>query len=204
MSIDHGDRTGATSRAVGALETRRFRGGDWLPADDVVVLVRAADERIAVLDGEAQRLRRENETLVQQVEMLRHGALPSAVPQGPDPMAIELAARAQDEASRTISEASAEGAEIVADARRQADDILAEAHRRAQTVAGRSGPHAEEVQERVRELEARNAALVAAVTAGQQQFARWQSHLLAQAEQLRADAVAAGAAGHQLGQALGG
>jgi cell division septum initiation protein DivIVA len=158
MSIDHGDRVaadphGELTRAVGALEARRFRGSQWLSADEVVDLARSADERLALLGGEVDRLRRENEGLVRQVEMLRHGALPSAAPQGPDPMVIELAVRAQDEVNRTISEASTEGAEIIADARRQAEEIIAEAHVLAGRASGQAGPpQGEELQRQVRRV----------------------------------------------------
>ncbi|MEU4772121.1 hypothetical protein [Micromonospora sp. NPDC023644] len=206
MSIDHGDRVvadphGELTRAVAALEARRFRGSRWLSADQVAGLVRSADERVALLGGEVDRLRRENEALARQVEMLRHGALPSTAPQGPDPMVIELAVRAQDEANRTISEASAEGAEIIADARRQAEEIIAEAHVLAGGVAGPAG--GEELPRQVRELEGRQAALVAAVATAQQQLSRWQAYLSEQSEQLRADAAAAGAVSAQLRAVVG-
>ncbi|WP_326563942.1 hypothetical protein [Micromonospora peucetia] len=207
MSIDHGDRVadahGELSRAVGALEARRFRGGWWLSADEVAGLARSAGERAALLDGEVDRLRRENEGLARQVEMLRHGALPSTAPQGPDPMMIELAVRAQDEANRTIGEASVEGAEIIAEARRQADEIIAE----AQAAAGGVGPQGArggELPRQVRELEDRHAALVSAVATAQQHLERWQAYLSEQSEQLRADAAAAGAVGAQLRAVLGG
>ncbi|MEW2379069.1 hypothetical protein AB0883_23640 [Micromonospora sp. NPDC047812] len=208
MSIDHGDRMvvdphGELTRAVAALEARRFRGSRWLSADEVAGLARSADERVALLGGEVERLRRENEALARQVEMLRHGALPSTAPQGPDPMLIELAVRAQDEANRTIGEASAEGAEIIAEARRQADEIIAEAHVRAGGVAGAPGAGGEELRRQVRELEGRHAALVAAVAAAQQHVGRWQAYLSEQSEQLRADAEAAGAVGAQLRAVLG-
>ncbi|MFG3701038.1 hypothetical protein ACGF5C_24460 [Micromonospora sp. NPDC047620] len=209
MSIDHGDRasavpTGELTRALGALEARRFRGSQWLSADEVAGLARSVDERMALLDGEVDRLRRENDGLVRQVEMLRHGALPSTAPQGPDPLVVELAVRAQDEANRTISEASTEGAEIIADARRQADEILAEAHRRAGSLSPQGEPRGEDLRGQVRELEGRHAALVAAVTTAQQQLSQWQEHLSAQSEQLRADAYAAGAASARLRAVLDG
>ncbi|MEU4381719.1 hypothetical protein [Micromonospora echinofusca] len=196
MSVEHGDLAdarGELARAVGALEVRRFRGSRWLSADEVVDLTRSADERVALLGGEVDRLRRENEGLVQQVEMLRHGALPSTAARGPDPMVIELAMRAQDEANRTIGEASAEGAEIIADARRQADEIIAQ----AQGVVGSSRG------EQVRQLEERHAALVAAVASAQQHLSRWQAYLSEQSEQLRADAAAAGAVNAHLRAVLG-
>ncbi|MFG1780150.1 hypothetical protein ACGFIR_13450 [Micromonospora sp. NPDC049051] len=206
MSIDHGDRVvadphGELTRSVAALEARRFRGGRWLSADEVAGLARSADERVALLGGEVNRLRRENEALARQVEMLRHGALPSTAPQGPDPMVIELAVRAQDEANRTISEASAEGAEIIADARRQAQEIIAEAHVVAGDVAGLAGD--EGLPRRVRELEGRQAALAAALAAAQQHLSRWQAHLSQQSEQLRTDAAAAGEVSAQLRAVLG-
>ncbi|KAB1128959.1 hypothetical protein F6X68_29695 [Micromonospora sp. AMSO12t] len=208
MSVDHGDRVvadahGELTRAVGALEARRFRGGRWLSADEVSGLARSADERSALLGGEVDRLRRENEGLARQVEMLRHGALPSTGAQGPDPMVIELAVRAQDEANRTIGEASAEGAEIIAEARRQADEIIAEAHVLAGGVAGPAGAEGEELRRQVRELEGRQAALVAAVATAQQHLSRWQAYLSEQSEQLRSDAEAAGAVGAQLRAVLG-
>ncbi|MER6758313.1 hypothetical protein AB0I85_27660 [Micromonospora echinofusca] len=202
MSVEHGDLAGGRGelvRAVGALEVRRFRGSRWLSADEVADLARSLDERVSLLGGEVDRLRRENEGLVQQVEMLRHGALPSTAAQGPDPMVIELAMRAQDEANRTIGEASAEGAEIIADARRQADEIIAQAQTQTQTqgVVGSSRG------EQVRQLEQRHAALVAAVASAQQHLSRWQAYLSEQSEQLRADAAAAGAVGAQLRAVLG-
>lgn len=218
MSIDHTDRIavpgvaeqGELGRQLSMLEARRFRGSHWLSADEVADLVRAGDDRIAVLLAELDRHRRENQGLLSQVEMLRHGTLPSTAPQGPDPMAVELAMRAQDEANRTIGEASAEGAEIVADARRQADEILAEAHRRAGALSA-AGPGAPvvptgaspEAQRRLQELEERHAAALAAVAAAQQQLNRWQAYLSAQSEQLRADAQAAAGASAQLRAVLG-
>ncbi|MGB2570048.1 hypothetical protein ACPFP2_16570 [Micromonospora citrea] len=218
MSIDHSDRIvvpglaeqGELGRQLSMLEARRFRGSHWLSADEVADLVRAGDDRIAVLVNELDRHRRENQGLLSQVEMLRHGTLPSTAPRGPDPMAVELAMRAQDEANRTIGEASAEGAEILADARRQADEILAEAHRRAGALsaaapgapAGAAGP-SPEVQRRLQELEERHAAALAAVAAAQQQLNRWQAYLSAQSEQLRADAQAAAGASAQLRAVLG-
>ena len=45
---------------------------------------------------------------------------------------------------------------------------------------------------------------LAAVAAAQQQLNRWQAYLSAQAEQLRADAAAAGGASAQLRAVLGG
>ncbi|SCG35975.1 SPFH domain-containing protein [Micromonospora coxensis] len=219
MSIDHTDRVtvpglaeqGELGRQLSMLEARRFRGSHWLSADEVADLVRAGDDRIAVLVNELDRHRRENQGLLSQVEMLRHGTLPSTAPQGPDPMAVELAMRAQDEANRTIGEASAEGAEILADARRQADEILAEAHRRAGAL-GAAAPGAPvgsagaspETQRRLQELEERHAAALAAVAAAQQQLNRWQAYLSAQSEQLRADAQAAAGASAQLRAVLGG
>ncbi|MFC8849616.1 MULTISPECIES: DivIVA domain-containing protein [unclassified Micromonospora] len=195
---------------MGALQARRFRGGDWLPVDEVADVARSADERVVLLHGELERLRRENDALVQQVEMLRHGALPSAAPQGPDPMVIELAVRAQEEANRTIDEASAEGAEIIADARRQAEEIVAEAYRRAggvpDTLPDAADSRVEELRllGRVRELEGRQAASAAALAAAQQQVDRWQAYLAGQAEQVRAQAAQAAEADRQLRHALGG
>ncbi|MFI7433790.1 DivIVA domain-containing protein [Micromonospora haikouensis] len=206
MSVDAGDH-GGTARVVGTLTARRFRGGDWLPVDQVADVARSADERIGLLHGELERLRRENEALVRQVEMLRHGALPSAAPQGPDSMVIELAVRAQEEANRTIEDAGAESAEIIADARRQAEEIVAEAHRRAGALLGTRPDAAEARAEelrllgRVRELEARQAALAAAA---QQQVGRWQAYLAGQAEQVRAQAEQTAEADRQLRQVLGG
>ncbi|MGK5441224.1 DivIVA domain-containing protein [Micromonospora sp. URMC 105] len=221
MSIDHSDRLalpgvpdqGELARQLSMLEARRFRGSHWLSADEVSVVIRTADDRIALLVNELERQRRENHGLLSQVEMLRHGTLPSNAPQGPDPMAVELAMRAQDEANRTIGEASAEGAEIIADARRQADEILAEAHRRAGDLSSAgpgvpalpsAGGPSPEVQRRLQELEERHAAALAAVAAAQQQLDRWQAYLSAQAEQLRADAASAGGASAQLRAVLGG
>ena len=216
VSIDQGGRArevgGESTRAVAALEVRRFRGARWLPADEVELVVRSADERLALLDGELERLRRENEAVVRQVEMLRHGALPSAAPQGPDPMVIELAVRAQDEANRTIGEASAEGSEIIAEARRQAAEIIAEAQAQAAgSVVNGSGAWGEdlsgagdgELRRQIHEWEGRHAQLVAAVVTAQQQLGGWQAHLAEQSEQLRADAAAAGAASAQLRAVLG-
>ncbi|MBY8874987.1 hypothetical protein K7640_24465 [Micromonospora sp. PLK6-60] len=242
MSVDHSSDhrisvpglldQGETARQLGMLEARRFRGSHWLAADEVTDVVRAADDRIALLVTELERQKREKQGLLSQVEMLRHGTLPgsSSAQQGPDPMTVELTMRAQDEANRTIGEASAEGAEIIADARRQADEILAEAHRRAGEVGaapvngavngvGRSGaplngggsgplpavgPGVHELQRKLQELEERHAAALAAVAAAQQQLNRWQTYLSAQSEQLRADAAAAGGAAAQLRSVLGG
>ncbi|WP_320068748.1 hypothetical protein [Micromonospora sp. RTGN7] len=206
MSVDRGDaRHDDTVRALGAVEARRFRGSEWMSVEEIADVARSADERIALLDGEVGRLRRENEGLVQQVEMLRHGALPSVAPPGPDPMVVELAVRAQDEANRTIGEASEEGAEIIADARRQAEEILAEAHRRADSVPAQAvGSRSEDLQRQVREWEARHETLLAVVATAQQHLSQWQGYLSAQGEQLRADAAAAGAASQQLRRAVGG
>ncbi|MEU1604573.1 hypothetical protein [Micromonospora matsumotoense] len=211
MSVDYSDRLGAEqgeiARQLSVLEERRFRGSHWLSADEVAALVRSADDRIGLLTAELERQRRENQGLLSQVEMLRHGTLPSNAPQGPDPMTVELAMRAQDEANRTIGEASAEGAEIIADARRQADEILADAHRRAGDVGSgqlAGGGPSPELAGKLQALEERHAAALAAVAAAQQQLNRWQSYLSAQSEQLRADAVAAGGASAQLRAVLGG
>ncbi|MEV0941268.1 hypothetical protein AB0I90_12935 [Micromonospora wenchangensis] len=212
MSVDHSGRVvaeqGEIARQLSALEERRFRGSHWLSAEEVAGVVRAADDRIGLLTAELERQRRENQGLLSQVEMLRHGTLPSTAPQGPDPMTVELAMRAQDEANRTIGEASAEGAEIIADARRQAEEILAEAHRRAGEVGASgvspaAGP-SPELAGKLQALEERHAAALAAVAAAQQQLNRWQSYLAAQSEQLRADAAAAGGASAQLRAVLGG
>ncbi|MFY1622725.1 hypothetical protein ACN261_25155 [Micromonospora sp. WMMD723] len=211
MSVDHSDRVlaeqGEIARQLSVLEERRFRGSHWLSADEVAAVVRAADDRIGLLTAELERQRRENQGLLSQVEMLRHGTLPSTAPQGPDPMTVELAMRAQDEANRTIGEASAEGAEIIADARRQAEEILADAHRRAGEVGAAVAPAAvpsPELAGKLQALEERHAAALAAVAAAQQQLNRWQSYLAAQSEQLRADAAAAGGASAQLRAVLGG
>ncbi|MEU7957430.1 hypothetical protein [Micromonospora humida] len=211
MSVDHSDRVlaeqGEIARQLSVLEERRFRGSHWLSADEVAAVVRAADDRIGLLTAELERQRRENQGLLSQVEMLRHGTLPSTAPQGPDPMTVELAMRAQDEANRTIGEASAEGAEIIADARRQAEEILADAHRRAGEVGSAAAPAAvpsPELAGKLQALEERHAAALAAVAAAQQQLNRWQSYLAAQSEQLRADAAAAGGASAQLRAVLGG
>ncbi|TDB70859.1 hypothetical protein [Micromonospora sp. KC723] len=216
MSVEHSDRVvasgsteqGELGRQLSLLEARRFRGSHWLSADEVTELARAGDDRIGLLVSELERQRRENQGLLSQVEMLRHGTLPSTAPQGPDPMVVELAMRAQDEANRTVGEASAEGAEIIADARRQADEILAEAHRRAGAVGSGvpalpAGP-SPEVQRRLQELEERHAAAMAAVAAAQQQLQRWQAYLAAQAEQMRVDAQAVAGASAQLRAVLGG
>ncbi|MFE7870824.1 hypothetical protein ACFUYE_10810 [Micromonospora humida] len=211
MSVDHSDRVlaeqGEIARQLSVLEERRFRGSHWLSADEVAAVVRAADDRIGLLTAELERQRRENQGLLSQVEMLRHGTLPSTAPQGPDPMTVELAMRAQDEANRTIGEASAEGAEIIADARRQAEEIIADAHRRAGEVGSAAAPAAvpsPELAGKLQALEERHAAALAAVAAAQQQLNRWQSYLAAQSEQLRADAAAAGGASAQLRAVLGG
>ncbi|WP_420115366.1 hypothetical protein [Micromonospora sp.] len=211
MSVDHSDRVlaeqGEIARQLSVLEERRFRGSHWLSADEVAAVVRAADDRIGLLTAELERQRRENQGLLSQVEMLRHGTLPSTAPQGPDPMTVELAMRAQDEANRTIGEASAEGAEIIADARRQAEEILADAHRRAGEAGSAAAPAAvpsPELAGKLQALEERHAAALAAVAAAQQQLNRWQSYLAAQSEQLRTDAAAAGGASAQLRAVLGG
>ncbi|KWV31080.1 SPFH domain-containing protein [Micromonospora rifamycinica] len=207
-----GDRAGVepgeVARQLAVLEERRFRGSHWLSADEVASVVRSADDRIGVLTAELERQRRENQGLLSQVEMLRHGTLPSSAPQGPDPMTVELAMRAQDEANRTVGEASAEGAEIIADARRQAEEIVAEAHRRAAAVGGSgvvsAGAGSSELAGQLQALEERHAAALAAVAAAQQQLNRWQAYLSAQSEQLRADAAAAGGVSAQLRVVLGG
>ncbi|SCF19518.1 hypothetical protein [Micromonospora mirobrigensis] len=235
MSIDHHSDhrismpglvdQGETARALAMLEARRFRGSHWLAAEEVTEVVRSADDRISLLAAELERQKRENQGLLSQVEMLRHGTLPSnAAPSGPDPMTVELAMRAQDEANRTIGEASAEGAEIISDARRQADEILAEAHRRAGEMSAPAsngllgggvlggsgplppvgGPGVHELQRKLQQLEERHAAALAAVAAAQQQLDRWQQYLSAQSDQLRADAAAAGGAAAQLRGVLGG
>ncbi|MEH0844638.1 hypothetical protein V6U81_19830 [Micromonospora sp. CPCC 205711] len=214
MSIDHTDRIsmsplgdqGEVGRQLSMLEARRFRGSHWLSAEEVADVIRSADDRISLLLNELERQKRENQGLLSQVEMLRHGTLPSSAPQGPDPMAVELAMRAQDEANRTIGEASAEGAEIIADARRQADEILAEAHRRAGDLGapGQVAGASHDLQRNLQQLEERHAAALAAVAAAQQQLSRWQAYLTAQSDQLRADAAAAGGASAQLRAVLGG
>jgi cell division septum initiation protein DivIVA len=215
MSIDHTHRIslpaladqGDAARQLSMLEPRRFRGDQWLSADEVTAVIRSADDRVALLVAELERQRRENQNLLSQVEMLRHGTLPSTAPQGPDPMAVELAMRAQDEANRTIGEASAEGAEIIADARRQADDILTEAHRRAAdlSVNGRqAGAPSPELTRKLQDLEERHAAALAAVETAQHQLARWRAYLSTQAEQLRANAAEAGGASAQLQAVLDG
>ena len=80
MSVDHSDRLGAEqgeiARQLSVLEERRFRGSHWLSADEVAALVRSADDRIGLLTAELERQRRENQGLLSQVEMLRHGTLP--------------------------------------------------------------------------------------------------------------------------------
>lgn len=211
MSIDHGDvaatqpaaeQYGELESRLSRVEARRFRGSRWLSADEVATVFRFAGDRINLLHGELERQKREVRGLMKQVEMLRYGALPATATQGPDPMIIELAMHAQDEANRTIGEASAEGAEIIADARLQAREIIAEAQHHVASAVGSDGPRVSELQRQVRHLQDREAALRAAVSIAQQQFDQWQTHLSALSEQLRNDALAADAASQQLDAAV--
>ncbi|MDM4719124.1 hypothetical protein QTQ03_05755 [Micromonospora sp. WMMA1363] len=188
---------GEVTQRVNLVETRRSRGQQWYSAAQVAAVARFADDRIALLNGEIDRKGREVRGLLNQIEMLRHGTLPSIAPQAADPIAVELTMRAQEEANRTIGDASAEGAEILAEARRQAEDIIAHAHQQATQITEVS-----ELQRQLQNLQARHDALVTASQATHENLTRWQSYLADQAEQLRASAQAAGEVGEQLQLAI--
>lgn len=189
---------GEVTQRLSLVATHRSRRQQWYPAAEVAAVARFADDRIALLHGELDRRGREVRSLLNQVEMLRHGALPSVAPQAADPMAVELTMRAQEEANRTIGDASAEGAEILAEARRQADDIIAYAHQQATRYVD---PQATELQRQLQDLQARYEALL---IAAHENVSQWQSHLADQSEQLQAGAKAAGEASAQLELALKG
>ncbi|MER7167181.1 hypothetical protein ABT336_14070 [Micromonospora sp. NPDC000207] len=215
------DMPGEVAQRLRLVASRRSRGTQWYAVEDLEEVVRFADERIGLLQGDLDRKGREITTLTRQVEMLRHGTLPSVAPQGADPMAVELTMRAQEEANRTIGDASDEGAEILAEARRQADDIIAAAHQQANRLArlpSRSEPEptvpstpptpdlpagqVADLQRQLRELRERHAAVLAAANSAQQHLSQWQTYLTAQAEQLQANAVTAATASERLQAAI--
>jgi cell division septum initiation protein DivIVA len=193
---------GEVAQRLSLLSARRTRGQEWYLSSDVTAVAQFADDRIALLRSEIDRKGREVRGLLNQVEMLRHGTLPSMAPQAADPMAVELTMRAQDEANRTIGEASEEGAEILAEARQQAEDIIAHAHWQASTITGHAGQPATDLQRRLQDLQARYDALLAVSQAAQENLARWQAYLADQAETMLASARAAGEASEQLQRAL--
>jgi len=220
MSIDPGDtiktapeseQLGEVEVRLGMVENRRFRGARWYSAQEVVDLCRFADDRIGLLRGEIDRQRRDSRELSAQIEMLRHGALPSrAAPQQVDPMVVELTMRAQDEVNRTIGEASAEGAEIIADARAQAQRIVADAYHRAASAAasgmtmgaGVEDTVVQDLRRRVREFEQQQTLLQDAVAAAQEQLSQWHDYLLRESDQLRQSALAAVAANQKFSAIL--
>ncbi|MFC7548348.1 hypothetical protein [Plantactinospora sp. GCM10030261] len=207
MSVDH---DGVTAALLGGapvddmesrlahVEARRFRGTWWLSQREVLEACQFANEQIRSLNAEIHRLRANHRRMAAQVEMYRHGALPSTVPQGPDPMVIELTMRAQDEANETVDEASREGAQIIADARAQAAEIIAT----AQAAGSRSEGSGAEVEERIQSLRASNDALVEVVRAASHQIRQWQTYLAAQSDRLGKDAAGAAALGDQLDAVL--
>lgn len=211
MSIDPGEtirasidseQQGEVESRLGMVENRRFRGARWYSAPEVVDLCRFADDRIGLLRGEIDRQRRDSRELGAQIEMLRHGTLPSRAPQQVDPMVVELAMRAQDEANRTIGEASAEGAEILADARAQAQRILTDAYNRAATGMDSGDAVVQHLHRRIQEFEEQQAQLRLAVAAAQEQLSQWHDYLLRESDQLRQNALAAGTTSRQLGAIL--
>jgi len=166
------------------VESRRFRGSTWLAAAQVTAIAQDADERLSLLRTELARARREQQSQQTQIEMLRHGALPShASSAEPEPMVVELTMQAQLEANRTISEASAEGIEILADARRQAKAIIAAAHRQAADAADAG---VERLRQRIQHFETAEKQLREALAAAEEQARRCQAHLIAQADQMQA------------------
>ncbi|MFG3420870.1 hypothetical protein [Micromonospora sp. NPDC048063] len=193
---------GEVTQRLSLVATRRSRRTHWYPAVDVAAVVRFADDRIALLRGEIDRRGREVASLLNQVEMLRHGTLPSAVPQAADPLAVELTMRAQEEANRTIGDASVEGAEILAEARRQAEDIIVHAHQQAAQSTGYAGPQVTELQRHLQDLQERYDALLTASRAAHEYLSQWQSYLADQSEQMLASAGAAGEVSEQLKLAI--
>lgn len=181
---------GEVTRRLGLLTTRRFRGQQWYSMAEVTAVARFADDRMSLLHGEIDRRGREAHGLVGQIEMLRYGSLPSAAPQAADPVAVELAMRAQEEANRTISDAGAESSEILAEARRQAEDILAHTHTHTHAVRS-TDSQAADLRHRFQELQARHEALVSAVQVAHEALSRAESRLSEQSDRLRADAQAA-------------
>ncbi|WP_018721406.1 SPFH domain-containing protein [Salinispora fenicalii] len=193
---------GEVTQRLELLATRRFRGRWWHSADEVAAVTRFADDQITLLRGEVERRGREVRGLLNQIEMLRHGSLPSTAPQGADPVAVALTMRAQEEANRTISDASAEGTEILTEARRQAEDILALAHQQATRVTTHPGPQVAELQQQLKDLQARHDALVDATWNAHQNLSQWQSWLSDQAGQLRTSAQALGEVSGNMEQAV--
>ncbi|MER5337433.1 hypothetical protein [Micromonospora sp. NPDC002717] len=209
---DHGARhpapdaeqpqSGEVTQRLSLVATRRSRRKDWYPAAEVAAVARFADDRIALLRGEIDRRGREVAGLLNQVEMLRYGTLPSAAPQAADPMALELTMRVQEEANRTIGDASVEGAEILAEARRQAEDIIVYAHQQATQSTRYAGPQVAELQRQLQDLQERYDALVTASQAAHENLSQWQSYLADQSEQMLASAEAAGEASERLKLAI--
>ncbi|OKI54676.1 hypothetical protein [Micromonospora sp. CB01531] len=195
---------GEVSERLELTAKRHSRGRTWLSAENAAALARYADDRIAVLQREVDRKGREIEQLRRQVEMMRYGTLATSGLRPADPIAVDLTMRAQEEANRTIDDASVEGSEILAEARRQADDIIVAAHEQATEIAGHAGPYVGELQRQLRELKRRHMTLVEAAIEAGQQLAQWQVYLGAQADQLHASAKAAGRAGDRLQAAIEG
>lgn len=195
--VEH-PRPGEVTQRLNLVAARRSRGHQWYPAAEMAEVARFADDRIALLRGEVERKEREIRGLADQVAMLRHGTLPSMAPQAAAPIAVELAMRAQEEANRTIGDASAEGAEILAEARWQAEDIIAQAHQQATQITGHAGPQVTELQRQLKDVQARYDALVAASRAAYGSLSQWQSYLVEQSAQLQAGARAVREASNQL------
>ncbi|MGC4896975.1 hypothetical protein [Micromonospora sp. DT31] len=193
---------GEVAQRLTLITSRRSRGRQWYSAAEVAATAQFADDRIELLRGEIDRRGREVHSLLGQIEMLRHGTLPSASPQAVDPMVVELSMRAQEEANRTIGDASAEGAEILADARRQAEDIIRQAHEQATQGTGYAGPQAAELRHQLQSLRARHEELLDATRSAHEHLAQWQAHLADQSERLRATALAAGEASEMLMRAI--
>lgn len=195
-------QAGEVTQRLELLAPRRFRGQWWHSAAEVATVTQFADDQLALLRGEAERREREVHGLLNQIEMLRHGSLPSIATQGADPVAVALTMRAQEDANRTISDASAEGAEILAEARRQAADVLALAHQQASRITTHHDPQVAELRQQLKDLQARHKALIDATWNAHRDLSRWQSWLSEQSEQLRTSAQALGEVGHDLEQAV--
>ncbi|MGA3539019.1 hypothetical protein ACK8GE_06950 [Micromonosporaceae bacterium DT194] len=188
------DGGGEVLRRLAQVEHRRSRGGTWLPAEQVTAIAADADEQLALVHAELARARREQQSQHAQIEMMRHGTLPShATTSEPDSTVVELTMQAQLQANQTISEASAEGTEIITDARRQAKAIITAAHRQAAAAANAAGLDGgggvENLLRRIEHLEASERQLREALAAAQEQARRCQAHLIAYADQLQAFAA---------------
>ncbi|WP_019868998.1 hypothetical protein [Salinispora oceanensis] len=193
---------GEVTQRLKLLTTRRFRREWWHSATEVAAVTRFADDQITLLRGEIERGGREIRGLLNQIEMLRHGSLPSTAPQGADPVAVALTMRVQEEANRTISDANEEGTEILAEARRQAEDILTLAHQQASRTTTHNDPRVAELEQKVKDLQARHQAMVDATWNAHQNLSQWQSRLSEQAEQLRTSAQALGKVSDNIGQTV--